>query len=58
MPVLLPPDRWEQWVDPGVPSAALAEAMGPFPFDKMRAREVSTYVNDPKHEGEACVASG
>ena len=55
MPVVLPPERWERWVDPAVPSPALADLLVPLPAGQMRAREVSTYVNDPKHEGEACV---
>ncbi len=56
MPVLIPPERWEAWVDPGVPSPALGELLTPFPPEEMSARQVSTFVNDPKHEGEDCAA--
>ena len=56
MPVVLSPEHWERWVNPAVPSPALADLLAPLPADEMRAREVSTYVNNPAHEGEACAA--
>ena len=56
MPVVLPEELWARWVDPAVPSEALSEELAPFPADAMNAREVSTRVNDPSHEGEGCVA--
>lgn len=56
MPVVLPEDRWTDWVDPAVPPEAVSDALAPFPGEAMALTEVSTYVNDPKHEGEGCVA--
>jgi putative SOS response-associated peptidase YedK len=56
MPVILPRAEWDRWVDPGVPSEALAETLVPFPAAAMDAHAVSTYVNDPRHEGAACAA--
>lgn len=46
MPLILEPGQEETWLDEGVPVAALAE-----PFAPLRAREISTALNDPRHEG-------
>lgn len=56
MPVVLPRSAWEAWVDPRVDSEALSSALEPFPANSMRAFEVGSYVNDPRHEGPACVS--
>ncbi len=55
MPVLLRPDDEPAWLDPDVPFAALAARCAvPFPAAALDAREVSTYVNAPAHEGPRC----
>jgi putative SOS response-associated peptidase YedK len=55
MPVVLDEDGWDRWVDPRVDPEEVTSLLGSYPADHMRAREVSTYVNDPRNEGEACV---
>jgi putative SOS response-associated peptidase YedK len=56
MPVVLDRAVWERWVDPGVASAGLGEMLRAYPAEDMRAREVGTYVNNPRNEGPECTA--
>ena len=51
MPVILPPDTWERWLDPTV-TGATELLLVPFPAEAMRAYPVSNRVgsvrnNDP-----------
>jgi putative SOS response-associated peptidase YedK len=55
MPVVLDEKAWALWIDPGVPPHEIEGLLVAYPAGGMRAREVSTYVNDPRHEGEECV---
>lgn len=55
MPVVLPRAEWERWVDPAVASEELTELLGAYPSREMEAHEVSTFVNDSRHEGPECV---
>lgn len=55
MPVVLDEKAWTSWIDPGMPPGEAEELLVAYPADAMRTREVSTYVNDPRHEGEECV---
>lgn len=51
MPVILAPDRYGVWLNPGpAPDAALAECLVPFPARGMEAYEISTLVNDPRND--------
>ncbi len=56
MPVILAPEDYEQWLDPEGNTAELAALLRPYPAGAMRAYPVSRFVNDPKHEGPACIA--
>ena len=59
MPVILPPERWEQWLDPSAQSTdAIQPLLCPFPADQMQATPVSTFVNNSRHEGVQCIAEG
>jgi putative SOS response-associated peptidase YedK len=59
MPVILGhADDWNAWVDPGIPSEALGGLLSPYSAPGMSAYAVSTYVNDPGHEGPACISPG
>jgi putative SOS response-associated peptidase YedK len=52
MPVILPPEAEEQWLDPGrKETAALLGLLVPFPESRMEAFFVSTRVNSPANEG-------
>jgi putative SOS response-associated peptidase YedK len=55
MPVILPPEAYGAWLDPGTPAAAAQAFIRPYE-GPMRAYPVSTYVNAPRNEGAACSA--
>jgi putative SOS response-associated peptidase YedK len=55
MPVILPPDRYDAWLDPATPAAALHWMLAPYPAEGMHAYPVSTYVNAPGHDGPECI---
>ena len=56
MPVLLPPDEWELWLDPGVQDAArLAPLLRPYPDDEIAYTPVSRLVNNPRNDLPQCV---
>ncbi|MBN2130541.1 MAG: SOS response-associated peptidase, partial [Sedimentisphaerales bacterium] len=56
MPVILPPDAYEAWLDSAVADPGrLAPLLRPYAGDEMAAYPVSPYVNSPAHEGEKCV---
>ncbi|MDP1587592.1 MAG: SOS response-associated peptidase [Prosthecobacter sp.] len=56
MPVILPPECWDAWLDPEYSDATDLQAMlVPYPSDEMRAYPVSTRVNSPRNEGEDLV---
>jgi putative SOS response-associated peptidase YedK len=53
MPVILPPEDWDAWLDPATPAAALASLLRPY-AGPMVAHRVSTLVNNPRHDDPAC----
>ena len=55
MPVILPRAHWELWLDPTAPTEQLKSALVPWDTD-LTVRKVSSYVNNARHEGEACIA--
>jgi putative SOS response-associated peptidase YedK len=56
MPVILPPDGYDRWLDPAaVRRRDLEELLQPYPADAMTAYPVSRYVNSPRNEGPQCV---
>lgn len=56
MPVILPPEAWEPWLDPEPREAMARRALlRPFPADAMAARPVSTAVNSPKNDSPSCL---
>jgi putative SOS response-associated peptidase YedK len=53
MPVILPPERWERWIDPApADPASFADLLVPAPDDLLAMREASPRVNSPANEGE------
>ena len=57
MPVILPPQAYNQWLDPAEQTASrLQPLLQPFPADQMVAYPVSTFVNNPRNESEQCTA--
>jgi len=59
MPVILAPKDYDIWLDLTIKDAKLLEPLlRPYPSDAMIATPVSTYVNNPRHNDERCVAPG
>jgi putative SOS response-associated peptidase YedK len=51
MPVILPPEAWDQWLDPkNEDTAALQALLVPYPADEMKERKVSKRVGDVKNK--------
>lgn len=48
MPVIIPPERYDAWLDPRTPAPALKDLMQPCPSDWLEAFPVSLRVNNPK----------
>src|SRR5690606_36649489 len=54
MPLALPPEAWDAWLDPAVDARGAADLLGlggPLDDVPMVAREVSTLVNSVTNEG-------
>jgi putative SOS response-associated peptidase YedK len=55
MPVVLGPEAWGPWLDPGTARADLQALLRPCPDDWLTAYPVGTRVNNPKNQGPACI---
>jgi putative SOS response-associated peptidase YedK len=55
MPALLPPAARSTWLDPEADPVALAALLRPYPGDDLEAWAVSTLVNSPRNDLEACI---
>jgi putative SOS response-associated peptidase YedK len=53
MPIILPRDAYDAWLDPATPPAVLQALLRPYD-GAMHAYPVSTFVNAPRHEGPSC----
>lgn len=52
MPVVLPRERWDEWLDPGNDDTeALGQLLVAAPAEMFEAYPVSTRVNKPQHKG-------
>jgi putative SOS response-associated peptidase YedK len=52
MPVVLPPDEWEQWLDPAFNDVgALQSLLVPAPSELFELVPVNTAVNDVRNDG-------
>jgi putative SOS response-associated peptidase YedK len=51
MPVILPADTWNTWLEPTDQPEALQELMVPYPASGMKERVVSQRVNNARHQG-------
>jgi putative SOS response-associated peptidase YedK len=54
MPVILDKADWDAWLSPDTPPEMLQELIRPFPAERMKARKVSTYVNNARNQGPDC----
>jgi putative SOS response-associated peptidase YedK len=58
MPVILPPNAWEEWLDPDEAElGSLDHLLTAYPADQMEAYEVSTLVNSPANDTPECIAA-
>ena len=56
MPVIIAPDNYSEWLDPGVTDVSRLQALAvPYPERLMEAYPVSTRVNSPSNEGAELV---
>jgi putative SOS response-associated peptidase YedK len=56
MPVILPSEHYEQWLNPGEQEPAALHAMlVPYPASEMEAYPVSRAVNSPKNDSPQCI---
>jgi putative SOS response-associated peptidase YedK len=57
MPVILPPENFEQWLDPEIQKPEeILPILQPLPGEELAMHPVSTLVNSPKNEKPECVA--
>jgi putative SOS response-associated peptidase YedK len=52
MPVLVPPEQYDAWLDPGTAESAIDALLRPFPAEEMRAWPITLRVNDPDADDE------
>ncbi len=56
MPVILPSENWDSWLDPANDDdAQLATLLAPYDAGQMAAHPVSTHVNRPANDDPACI---
>jgi putative SOS response-associated peptidase YedK len=57
MPVILPPSAYDAWLTPGeLPAAETQALLKPFAASKMKARAVSSLVNNPRFDSAEILA--
>lgn len=57
MPVILPRQEYEQWLDPAVRKVdRLRGLCTPYPAQSMGTHAVGSWVNDPRNDGPECIA--
>ncbi len=57
MPVIVPADARERWLDPASDVPVLRALLKPFPADQMDAYPVSRFVNSPRNDSPECIAA-
>jgi putative SOS response-associated peptidase YedK len=58
MPMILDPAHYDAWLDPANEDRDnLLRMLTPFAADRMTMRPVSTYVNNARNEGDACIVA-
>jgi putative SOS response-associated peptidase YedK len=55
MPVILPQDAYNAWLDPDADKEELGELMIPYPGDDLETYPVSRFVNSPRNNDERCI---
>jgi putative SOS response-associated peptidase YedK len=58
MPVILPSDRYDLWLDPTIERSQLLQSLlQPLNGDRLQAHPVSTKVNNPRNDSPDCLRS-
>ena len=55
MPVILPPEEVQVWLDRETPPRELEAMIASYPAEKMTAYEVSRLVNNPRNDSPECI---
>ena len=56
MPVILPDEDYDRWLDPkNEDVAALQDLLRPNPVEKMAAFPITTLVNSPRNDRPECI---
>lgn len=56
MPVILPPQAYDAWLDPeNQDVASLQDLLRPSPAELLKSYPVSTWVNSPRHDDPRCL---
>jgi putative SOS response-associated peptidase YedK len=55
MPVILDPEREDEWLNPRSDPDSLRALLVPFTADRMEAYPVNPYVSNAKNEGPRCI---
>ena len=55
MPVILPHDAYNAWLDPDADREELGELMIPYPEGDLETYPVSRFVNSPRNNDERCI---
>jgi putative SOS response-associated peptidase YedK len=55
MPVILPEEEYDRWLDLKAPADALQELFVPYPAAEMHGAPISTRVNSPRYDGPECL---
>lgn len=55
MPVILEPEDFQMWLEPGADPTDAFHLFRPYPAHKMAAYPVSTIVNNPRNDTPACM---
>ncbi len=56
MPVIIEPEDYDMWLDPGPRPDDARHLLRPYPSQKMRAYPVSTHVNSPQNDDAHCIS--
>jgi putative SOS response-associated peptidase YedK len=57
MPLVLPPDRWDRWLDPNAPARDVLSLLVPPPAEMFEVVRVGPLVNDVGNDGPECLAA-
>lgn len=55
MPLIIPAEAYQRWLDPGTPAGVLRDLLRPYPAGRMEAYAVSSLVNNPAFDHPDCL---